>query len=91
MNGGVLYEVVEVAIGVSHGGRQDPKWNGKPGYMSEDDLLGCSSCHGRETKAQNDHAMDSRRFPILRLVEARLEGDVGHVDGRLGNCTGLEK
>jgi hypothetical protein len=41
MIGEVLCEVVEVAIGVSHDGRQDPKWNGRPGYTSEDDVFEC--------------------------------------------------
>jgi hypothetical protein len=97
MNGEVLYEVAEAVIGVSHDGRQDPNWNGKPGYMSEDDLLERLSGHGRETKAQNDHAkiaghQDNRTmFPKLGLAAGRLEGDVGHVGGGLGSCTGLEK
>jgi hypothetical protein len=100
MNGEVLCGVAEVAIGVSHDGRQDPKWNGKPGYMSEDDLLGRLSGHCRETslKAQNDHVLiaehqDNRTmFPKLGLVGDRSEGRVDHVDcGRFGNYTGLEK
>lgn len=49
LTNGVLYEVAEVEIGVSHDERRDPKWNGKPGYMSEDDLWEDLTGHGRET------------------------------------------
>jgi len=98
MNGGVLYVVVEAAIGVSHDGRQDPKGNGKPGYMSEDVVFECLTGHGKETnltKAQNDHVtvgkhQDSRM--LLIEVADRLEGDALHVGCcRFGSCTDLEK
>jgi hypothetical protein len=100
MNGGVLCEVAEVAIGVSHGGQRDPMRNGKPGYMSEDVVLECLTGHGRETsltKAQNDHVLIAEdqdnwtMFPRLGLMGSRLERDAEHVDCCLGNCTRLEK
>lgn len=37
MNVEVLYEVAEAEIGVSHDGRRDPKWSGKPDYSSGND------------------------------------------------------
>jgi len=37
MNVEVLCEVAEAEIGVSHDGRRDPKWSGKPDYMSVDE------------------------------------------------------
>jgi len=88
MIGEVLCEVAEAAIGVSHDERRDPKWNGKPGYTSEDDVFECLRGHGRETswlKAQKDHAMiaehQSNRsmFPIFGRVGHRLEADLRHV------------
>ncbi len=88
MIGEVLCGVAEVAIGVSHDGRRDPKKSGKPDYTSGDNLFDCSSRHGREMsllKAQKDHVMiaehqDNRTmFLILRRVGNRLEGGVGHV------------
>ena len=77
MNAEVLCEVAEVVIGVSHDGRRDPKWNGKPGYMSEDDLWGDLMSHGR---VMIEQLQDNRTmFLILGLVERCLEGDVDHV------------
>jgi hypothetical protein len=35
----VLYVVGVEAIRVSHDGRRDPRWNGKLGYTSGDDVL----------------------------------------------------
>jgi hypothetical protein len=77
MNAEVLCEVAEVVIGVSHDGRQDPKWNGKPGYMSEDDLWEDLTGHGKVTIEQ---LQDNRTmFLIFGSVERCLEGDVDHV------------
>jgi hypothetical protein len=98
MNGGVLFVVVEAAIGVSHDGRQDPKVNGKPGYMSEDAVFECLTGHGKETslsKAQNDHVtIEEHQYNrMLLLGEAdRLEGDALHVGCcRFESCSDLEK
>jgi len=79
MIGEVLCEVVEVAIGVSHDGRRDPKWNGKPGYTSEDGVIDCSS-HDRETNLLIAERQDKQAmFLILGRVGDRLEGGVEHV------------
>jgi hypothetical protein len=94
MIGEVLCEVAEVAIGVSHDGRQDPKWNGKPGYTSEDDVFEGLRSHGRETNLLIAEHQDKRAmFPVLGRVGHRLEDGVErHVACcRLGDCTGLEK
>jgi hypothetical protein len=77
MIGEVLYEVVEVAIGVSHDGRRDPKWNGRPGYTSEDGVFECLTSHGRETSLLIAEHQDRRTmFPVLGRVGSRLEGGV---------------
>jgi hypothetical protein len=77
MIGGVLCEVAEVVIGVSHDGRQDPKWNGRPGYTSEDDVFECLRSHGRETSLLIAERQDKQTmFPILGRVGHRLEGGV---------------
>jgi hypothetical protein len=75
MIGEVLCEVVEVAIGVSHDGRRDPKWNGRPGYTSEDDGFECLRSHGRERSLLIAEHQDKRTmFPMLGRVGGRLEG-----------------
>lgn len=75
MIGEVLYEVAEAVTGVSHGGRQDPKWNGRPGCTSEDDVFGCLMGHGRETNFLNAEHRDRRTmFPILGRLVSHLEG-----------------
>jgi len=58
MNGEALFEVVAGMIGVSHDGRRDPMWSGKPDYTSEDDVSRDLTSHGSETslmKAQYFH------------------------------------
>lgn len=88
MIGEVLYEVVEVAIGVSHDGRRDPKWNGRPGYTSEDDVFECLRNHGRETSLLIAEHQDKRTmFPVLGRVGGRSEGGVERHVGcyRLGD------
>jgi len=89
MIGEVLYEVVEVVIGVSHDGRRDPNWNGRPGYTSEDDVFECSMGHGKETSLLIAEHQDKRaKFPIFGwVVGGRLEGGgERHVDCcRLGD------
>jgi hypothetical protein len=75
MIGEVLCEVAEVAIGVSHDGRRDPKRNGRPGYTSEDDVFGCLTSHGRETSWLIAEHQDKRvTFPIFGRMAGRLEG-----------------
>jgi hypothetical protein len=77
MIGEVLFEVAEEAIGVSHGGRQDPKWSGRPGYTSVDDGFECLTSHGRETRLLIAEHQDKRtNFPVFERVEGRLEGGV---------------
>jgi hypothetical protein len=77
MIGEVLCEVGEVAIGVSHDGRRDPRWNGKLGYTSGDDVFECSRSHGKETSLQIAEHQDRRTmFPVLGRVGGRLEGGV---------------
>ena len=89
----MLFDLAEVAIGVSHDGRRDPKRNGKLGYMSED-VFDCLTGHGRQTnsrKAQKDHMsiagyQDNRTmFPKLGRAGGRLEGYAGHVGCRFDN------
>jgi hypothetical protein len=94
MIGGVLYEVAEVAIGVSHDGRRDPKWNGRPGYTSGDDVFECLTSHDRETSLLIAEHQDKRvMFQILGRVAGRLEGGVERHVGccRFVDCTALEK
>jgi len=75
MIGEVLYEVAEAVIGVSHDGRRDPKWNGRPGYTSEDDVFECLTSHGRETSLLIAEHQDKRAmFPVFGRVGSRLEG-----------------
>jgi hypothetical protein len=77
MIGGVLYEVAEAVIGVSHDGRQDPNWNGRPGYTSEDDVFECLTSHGRETSLLiAEHQYKRTMFPIFGRVGSRLEGEL---------------
>jgi hypothetical protein len=77
MIGEVLCEVAEVAIGVSHDGRRDPKWNGRPGYTSEDDVFDCLKSHGRGTSLLiAEHQDKQTMFPVLGRVVGRLEGGV---------------
>ena len=77
MIGEVLYAVVEVVIGVSHDGRQDPKWNGRLGYTSEDDVFECLTSHGTETNLLIAEHQDKRTmFPVFERVGGRLEGGV---------------
>jgi hypothetical protein len=76
MIGEVLYEVAEVVIGVSHDGRRDPKWNGRPGYTSGDDVFECLTSHGRETSLLIAEHHDKRSmFPVFGRVGGRLESD----------------
>jgi hypothetical protein len=83
MIGEVLYEAAEVAIGVSHDGRRDPKWNERPGYTSEDDVFECLMSHGRETSLLIAKHQDKRTmFPVLGRVGSRLEGGVERQVGR---------
>jgi len=83
MFGGVLYEVVEEAIGVSHDGRRDPRWYEILDYTSEDDVREDSSGHDRETsllKAQNFHATIAEQQDIRTVVPK-----CGRVGNRLEN------
>lgn len=57
----VLYVVVVEAIGVSHDGRRDPRWNGKLGCTSGDDEFDGLTSHGMETIAQ--HQNDRKWVP----------------------------
>jgi hypothetical protein len=77
MIGEVLCEVAEVVIGVSHDGRQDPMWNGRLGYTSEDDVFEGLKSHGRETSLLiAEHQGKQAMFPILGRAVNRLEGGV---------------
>jgi hypothetical protein len=97
----VLYEVAEAEIGVSHGGRRDPKLSGKPDYMSVDeepeDLT--NHCGGtRLMKGEYFHeAFAEHRNNLLIFLKwgpagSRLEGGAEHDRCcRLCRCTDLEK
>lgn len=75
MIGEVLYEVVGAVIGVSHDGRRDPKWSGRLGYTSEDDVFECLTSHGRGTSLLIAEHQDKRTmFPVFGRVGNRLEG-----------------
>ena len=94
MNGEVLYEVVEVVIGVSHDGRRDPMRNGRPGYTSGDDVFECLTSHDRETSLLiAEHQYKRTMFPVCERVGGRLEGGLERHVGccRLIDCTALEK
>jgi hypothetical protein len=97
MNGGVLFEVVEEATGVSHDGRRGQRLNGRPDYTSVDDVWKDLKSHRRETslmKVWNFHGrvaehQDSRTiFPKWGPAESRLEGSAEHLECyRFGSCT----
>jgi hypothetical protein len=62
--GGVLYEVAEEAIGVSHGGRRDPRWYERLADTSEDGAWKDSRGHDKATdvvKAQDFREMDAEQ------------------------------
>jgi hypothetical protein len=84
MVGGVLCEVVEEVIGVSHDGRRDPRWYEKLDDTSEDDAREGSKSHGtvmNVVKAQDFRAQQDIQtiVPKWGLVGNRLEGVPEHV------------